>query len=368
MFKILSGIKKARDTFIACWLLCVFWFLTLLLYATDGFSKTVQQTNFFNHGINVLLILGLTVLGVCSFLIFITLTVGLYFLNKDVKYKFKSNILYRFFLLLLIYGICAVVYNIVTYHYTDKNLLTLKSTSILSESQSLTEDELIALTNQEREKTGLKPLVQNKLLDIAAASKAEDMISKNYWSHFSPAGVGPWTFIKNANYPYIYAGENLARGFTTSSSVIDSWMGSKEHRENMLSPNYTEVGFAIKNGSLTGEETTLVIQMFGSREIQGSGKINSNTVISVPSVETVTSYRNDLLNVKKSWVDNYNQYSKTDSDKLIDSLTRQIEFCNTIINMLNTKKGSAKDINSLWNAVINMSNESATLSHKLSGN
>jgi hypothetical protein len=145
-------------------------------------------------------------------------------------------------------------------------------------------------------------------------------------------------------------------------------MGSKEHRENMLSPNYTEVGFAIKNGSLTGEETTLVIQMFGSREIQGSGKINSNTVISVPSVETVTSYRNDLLNVKKSWVDNYNQYSKTDSDKLIDSLTRQIEFCNTIINMLNTKKGSAKDINSLWNAVINMSNESATLSHKLSGN
>jgi hypothetical protein len=62
----------------------------------------------------------------------------------------------------------------------------------------------------------------------------------------------------------LYAGENLARGFDSSADVVTAWMNSLEHRANLLSPNYTDIGFAVEDGTLTGSETTLVVQEFGS--------------------------------------------------------------------------------------------------------
>ena len=41
-------------------------------------------------------------------------------------------------------------------------------------------------------------------------------------------------------------------------------MNSPEHRANLLSPHYTDIGFAIQSGVLTGTQTTLVVQEFGS--------------------------------------------------------------------------------------------------------
>ena len=90
------------------------------------------------------------------------------------------------------------------------------------------------------------------------------MFAKNYWAHVSPDGTTPWVFIKSAGYSYVYAGENLARGYNTSQDVVTAWMASPEHKQNMLSSNYQNVGFAIVTGNLTGEDTVLVVEMFGS--------------------------------------------------------------------------------------------------------
>jgi hypothetical protein len=105
----------------------------------------------------------------------------------------------------------------------------------------------------------------NSQLTQAAQLKAKDMFAKDYWAHNSPNGTMPWDFIKQAGYDYQYAGENLARGFTTSNDVVTAWMNSPEHRENMLSPNYHDVGFALQEGSLTGEpDTILIVEELGS--------------------------------------------------------------------------------------------------------
>jgi len=136
-------------------------------------------------------------------------------------------------------------------------------TNVLGFATDITVDKLYLLTNQEREKNNLPPLDYNDKLAVAAYQKAQDMFGKNYWAHFAPDGKTPWDFILNSGYRYEYAGENLAKNFLFSDGVVSAWMNSPTHRENILKSNYTDVGFAIVNGVLNGEETTLVVQMFG---------------------------------------------------------------------------------------------------------
>jgi len=125
--------------------------------------------------------------------------------------------------------------------------------------------ELLTLTNQEREEIGLLPLKTNRALTEAAKQKARDMFRQDYWAHVSPDGVEPWDFILDERYDYSYAGENLAKNFQTSKEVVVAWHASPSHRDNLLSENYNEVGFAVVDGVLDGYETTLVVQMFGKK-------------------------------------------------------------------------------------------------------
>jgi len=135
---------------------------------------------------------------------------------------------------------------------------------VLGIATDITIEKLLEYTNEERTSKQLPLLSLNTQLTRAAQLKAENMFQKDYWAHFAPDGATPWDFIKKAGYSYEYAGENLAKNFLFSKNVINAWMGSPTHRENLLQKNFSEVGFAIVNGVLNGEETTLVVQMFGS--------------------------------------------------------------------------------------------------------
>lgn len=136
--------------------------------------------------------------------------------------------------------------------------------AVLGDAANVTVQDLVTYTNMKRQANGLAPLKLNPQLSTAADQKARHMFAQNYWAHVAPDGTTPWVFIKDSGYQYLYAGENLARGFDKSSDVIEAWMNSPTHKENMLSPNYTDIGFAIMPGNLTGSDTILVVQMFGS--------------------------------------------------------------------------------------------------------
>jgi len=135
--------------------------------------------------------------------------------------------------------------------------------NVLGFATDISVDKLYQLTNEQRQNNGLSPLSLNSALTLAAQRKAENMFSENYWSHYSPDGKTPWDFILGAGYQYEYAGENLAKNFLFSNGVVDAWMNSTTHRDNLLKKEYTEVGYAIVNGVLNGEQTTLVVQEFG---------------------------------------------------------------------------------------------------------
>lgn len=138
---------------------------------------------------------------------------------------------------------------------------------VLGVSYDITSSQLLYLTNIQRQINGAGSLSLNDELSLAAESKAKNMFAQNYWAHNSPDGKTPWVFIKNSGYVYVYAGENLARGFETSDEVIKAWMASPDHRDNMLSKNYSDVGFAVAKGKLLGEETVLIVEMLGSKTL-----------------------------------------------------------------------------------------------------
>lgn len=138
------------------------------------------------------------------------------------------------------------------------------SPEILGISHSVKAEELLQYVNNTRRSNNLADLSIDEKLSTAAFEKANDMLTKDYWAHFSPSGTSPWHFISKNGYVYRFAGENLAKGFTSSSSTFNAWMSSAAHRGNILSKSYTDTGFAVVEGKLKGKEVILVVQMFAA--------------------------------------------------------------------------------------------------------
>jgi hypothetical protein len=139
------------------------------------------------------------------------------------------------------------------------------------------------LTNQERQLNNLKPLKINPLLSKAAQLKAEDMAKNSYFSHTSPEGKTPWYWLDVAGYKYDYAGENLAINFNETKDVVDAWMNSPAHRDNIIKSLYTEVGSGVATGTYEGKTATFIVQDYAdprssmvndySRELSSEEKI-----------------------------------------------------------------------------------------------
>lgn len=138
---------------------------------------------------------------------------------------------------------------------------------ILGISSNVSQQELIRLTNEKRLKAGLSPLQESLSLKGAAVAKASNMFEENYWAHFSPSGRDPWEFILGSGYKFTFAGENLAKNFQNSQDVVAAWIASPTHRDNILNPRYKDIGIAVVEGTLNGQKTTLVVQMFGTTDV-----------------------------------------------------------------------------------------------------
>ncbi len=157
--------------------------------------------------------------------------------------------------------------------------------NVLGFATDISINKLYQLINQQREKNGLGDLSYNEKLAEAAQQKAQDMFNRNYWSHYGPDGVTPWDFILKNGYQYEFAGENLAKNFLFSQGVVDAWMNSPTHKENILRKDYSDIGFAVVNGVLNGEQTTLVIQMLGKPLGSSSVAKNVPPPEKIPTVE-----------------------------------------------------------------------------------
>ncbi|MCA9363038.1 CAP domain-containing protein [Candidatus Kaiserbacteria bacterium] len=140
---------------------------------------------------------------------------------------------------------------------------------------------VVDLTNEERDDNAKAPLVRNSVLDQAAQMKAEHMAKEGYFSHYSPDGVSPWYWFNEAGYVYAHAGENLAVHFTDSAEVVEAWMKSPTHRQNIVNGVYTEIGVGTAKGKYEGYNTVFVVQLFGTPAV----KPVIESTVSVPEIE-----------------------------------------------------------------------------------
>ena len=125
-------------------------------------------------------------------------------------------------------------------------------------------DAIVAAMNRERTSRGLRPLRLNDRLSLAANDRMGDMFAKNYFAHVSPDGLQPFVWAKHRGYRYRLIGENLAVGYR-GTAVVDGWMRSPGHRENILQRGFEEVGIAIANGApQRGYRGPTVVAMYGA--------------------------------------------------------------------------------------------------------
>lgn len=108
-------------------------------------------------------------------------------------------------------------------------------------------EEVLFLTNTERLKEGLEPLLHCGNLHRAAQTHAKAMKDQNFFEHDNPfTGDDPSDRAIQAGYQS-GAGENIAMGYQSPKEVVRGWMNSPGHRENILS-SYRDIGIGIFRG------------------------------------------------------------------------------------------------------------------------
>ncbi|RLC38497.1 hypothetical protein DRH27_02120 [Candidatus Falkowbacteria bacterium] len=158
---------------------------------------------------------------------------------------------------------------------------------------SINGEKIIELTNKERIKNNLEIVTANQLLTKAAYEKGKAIFDSQTFQHnINDKKFSSW--IKEAGYKYFYAGENLAIDFATNEGTIEAWLESPTHKKNILNENFREIGVAVIEGEFDNNNTTIIVQIFGS-----------------PLSENITNYAGLNLSENKTLIsENPNYYQK----------------------------------------------------------
>lgn len=129
----------------------------------------------------------------------------------------------------------------------------------------------LELVNRDRAAEGLLPMEIDPLLSQAAQKHADDMLRRNYFSHYSPEGQSPSDRLAAAG-RYGFPAENIVMGKNPWSRGIniqllenfqERWMHSADHRRNLLNRNYEKFGYGLAIDSSSGR--AFAVQMFSRR-------------------------------------------------------------------------------------------------------
>jgi len=112
------------------------------------------------------------------------------------------------------------------------------------------EADLLSAVNTIRVAHGLVSLGVDWRLVRAARSHSLDMLQRSYFGH------GPFaTRLERFGVRRGFVGENLAWGsgrLGAASSIVRMWLGSPEHRANLLRPGFRRIGLAAPVGRFGG--------------------------------------------------------------------------------------------------------------------
>lgn len=216
----------------------------------------------------------------------------------------------------------------------------------LQKSENLDPEKIIYWTNKYRAENGLPTLTRNNLLDEAADIKVQDMFAKQYFDHVSPDGVAPADLVLSVGYNYRYTGENLAMGnFTDEKALVDAWMASPGHRENILNKNYSEIGVATGTNLILNYYTWLAVQEFASLAPNCSLP-NQQLKITINNkraeYEKLSAEHQDLANQYTTLIEESNDLTKQGNE--IFETTKDTSLAQSYWDQAKAKQTEAKQV------------------------
>ena len=130
--------------------------------------------------------------------------------------------------------------------------------------------------NQIRAEHHLVPLTVSVPLTLSSKQHSIEMAEDGYFDHASHDGTSFWKRISHwypeSSFKYWSVGENLlwSSPGVDASRALDTWMTSSEHRANILSPNWREIGVSAVHvtaapGTYHGRPVTIITTDFGVR-------------------------------------------------------------------------------------------------------
>ena len=132
---------------------------------------------------------------------------------------------------------------------------------------------VFCLHNQVRAQNGLATLAENGALAAAGKSHSDDMVARGYFEHTTPEGGTFDQRILAAGYGNRFdgwaLGENLIWStgrLATPAALMQSWMNSPGHRENIVKAGFRELGLGIRLGTPNGAPDGVTVSAeFGAR-------------------------------------------------------------------------------------------------------
>ncbi|GIF14066.1 CAP domain-containing protein [Actinoplanes teichomyceticus] len=133
--------------------------------------------------------------------------------------------------------------------------------SVSSSPRSPVQQQILALVNRQRERSGCRPVTLDRRLIEAANRHAADMARREYFEHTSPNGDRAGERVSEAGYHWRWYGENIARGQESPWEAMDGWMNSPQHRENIVDCRLDEMGVGL---ALDRDRTPYWVQDFAT--------------------------------------------------------------------------------------------------------
>lgn len=190
---------------------------------------------------------------------------------------------------------------------------------------------VLRYTNEMRKAQGLSILTMNQKLNSAASLKVQDMFAKAYFAHVGPDGKSAEDWARTSEYEFIAIGENLALGnFKNDQILVQAWMESPGHRENILKASYQEIGIGVKKGVFEGKTVWLAVQIFGkplsacpSPDRVLKAEIETNQ-------QALASLRSEI-DQKKAEVENTHPKKDPEYEQKVDEYNKLVDQYNALV-------------------------------------
>lgn len=131
----------------------------------------------------------------------------------------------------------------------NNNISSLKPQTALNEYENV----VAALINNYRTDNGVNPIAFDGTLTYVAKLRSQDLMDRNYFSHYTPEGTTVFNLLRANNVSFSQGGENLAQAkpanIGTPEAFLNAWANSPTHKSNMLRSSYNYIGVGmVSNG------------------------------------------------------------------------------------------------------------------------